>query len=242
MTIDDPGGERQQRCHITELRLERSRLLSREPYCARIKSAVPMDNFIKSVVVSATLLATACVPYVTRDYKVSAQHSSIAHSCGMGSDPLFFELPGNVRVYLLAPRQPGKSGTIGISIEVPAGNTVRLTDGSAAVFEHPESTQWQASVVARGGYRYIDPESSQTVKDPDGGDPTRDLVGSTWNTHRFGEHLHSFYYFEIGSDVPWPDSFNLRMSPIIVNGVETRLPTVMFQFGPHGGVAGLGCS
>jgi hypothetical protein len=202
----------------------------------------PMGDFMRSVAVSAMLLATACVPYVTKDYKMSAQHSSVAHGCGMGSDPLYFEFPGNVRVYLHAPRQPGKSGTIAMSIEIPAGNTVRLTDGSAALFVNPDSTQWQASVIARGGYRYINPESSETVKDPKGGDPTRDLVGSTWNTHRFGEHLHSFYYFEIGSEVPWPERFSLRVSPMIIDGVETGLPTVMFQFGPHGGVAGLGCS
>ena len=173
---------------------------------------------------------------------MSALHSSVAHSCGMGSDPLYFEFPGNVRIYLHAPRQPGKSGTIGMSIEIPAGDTVRLTDGSAAVFVDPGSTQWQASVVARGGYRYINSESAQTVTDPEGGDPTRDLVGSTWNTHRLGEHLHSFYYFEIGSEVSWPDRFKLRLSPMIIDGVETGLPTVNFQFGPHGGVAGLGCS
>jgi hypothetical protein len=62
------------------------------------------------------------------------------------------------------------------------------------------------------------------------GDPTRVLVGSSWNTHKFGEHLHSFYYFEIGSEVPRPDKFNLRVSPMIIDGVETGLPTVMFQF------------
>ena len=211
-------------------------------HCATIRSAFSMGDFIRPVAVCAMLLATACVPYVMKDYKMSAQHSSVAHGCGMGPDSLYFEFPGNVRVYLHAPRQPGKSDTIGMSIEIPAGDTVRLTDGSASVFVNPGSTQWQASVVARGGYHYINPESSQIVKDPDGGDPTRDLVGSTWNTHRFGEHLHSFYYFEIGSEVPWPDRFNLRVSPMIIDGVEAGLPTVMFQFGPHGGVAGLGCS
>jgi hypothetical protein len=199
-------------------------------------------NFMRSVAVVTVLLATACVPYVTKDYKMSAQHWSVAHSCGMGSNSLFFEFPGKVKVYLSAPPQPGKSGRIGMSIEIPAGHTVRLTDGSAVLFVNPDSTQWQASVVTRGGYRYINSESSQTVKDSEGGDPTRDLLGSTWNTHRFGEHAHSFYYFEIGSDVSWPDRFNLRLSPMIIDGVEMALPTVMFEFGPHGGVAGLGCS
>jgi hypothetical protein len=199
-------------------------------------------DFMRSVAVSIILLATACVTYVTHDYKMSAQRWSVLHRCGMGSNSLFFELPNNIKVYLSAPPRPGSSGVIGMSIEIPAGHTVRLAHGSAVLFGNPDSTQWQASVVARGGYRYINPESSQTVKDSEGSDPTRDLLGSTWNTHRFGEHAHSFYYFEIRSEVSWPDTFNLRLAPMIIDRVETALPTVMFQFGPHGGVSGLGCS
>ena len=38
---------------------------------------------MRSVAVVTILLATACVPYVTKDYKMSAQHWSVAHSCGM---------------------------------------------------------------------------------------------------------------------------------------------------------------
>jgi hypothetical protein len=72
--------------------------------------------------VCAMLLATACVPYVTKDYKMSAQHWSVAHGCGMGSNSLFFEFPGKVKVYLSAPPQPGKSGRIGMSVEIPAGH------------------------------------------------------------------------------------------------------------------------
>jgi hypothetical protein len=194
-----------------------------------------------SVAIGALLLASACVPYVTRDYKISAPNSSVAHSCGMGSDPLYFKLE-DVRVYLRAPRQPGGAGTVGMSIEIPAGHTVRLADGAAALSVTPDSSSWSASIVSKGGYRYIDPESGQTFKDPEGGDPTRDLVGSTWNTHRLGEHLHSMYHFEIGSEVPWPEGFNLRVPPIIIDGARTELPTVTFLYGAHRGVAGIGCS
>jgi hypothetical protein len=202
----------------------------------------PTGDLMRTVAVSVMLLATACVPYITHDYKMSAQQWSVLHNCGMGSNSLFFELPNKVKVYLSAPPQPGKSGVIGMSIEIPAGHIVRLADGSAVLFVDPDSTPWQASVVARGGYRYINSESSRTDKDSEGSNPTRDLLGSTWNTHRFGEHAHSFYYFEIRSEVSWPDTFNLRLAPMIIDGVETALPTVMFRFGPHGGVSGLGCS
>lgn len=198
-----------------------------------------MHSLRRSVAISATLLASACVPYMTHDYKMSAPTSAIAHTCGMGSDPLYFKF-ASVKVYILAPRKPSRSETIGMSIEIPAGHAVRLADGSATV--NSNSSSWSASIIAMGGYRYIDPQSGETVKDPEGGDPTRDLLGSTWNTHRLGEQLHSVYHFKIGSEVPWPEGFNLRMPPIFIDGAKTELPTVTFQYGPHRGVAGLGCS
>jgi hypothetical protein len=200
-------------------------------------------GLVRAAALGAMALAAACVPYVAHDYKISAPHSTTVHNCGMGSNDLYFELPKQIRVNVLRPGRPGQSQPVSIAIEIPAGHTVRLTDNSVAVLSgDADSTKRTVAIIADGGYRYLNPESSQTSKDPEGGSPTRELAGSTWNTHRFGEQAHSFYYFNISNDAPWPDRFSLRLPPMVVDGVTTQLPTVTFEFGAHPGVSSLGCS
>jgi hypothetical protein len=192
-----------------------------------------MDRSVPSLPVNVIIclgltLVSACVPSTLTTYKTSAGRSSNAVSHEW-VDGVIVDLPGDIKLRVSPPSRLNAEAMI-FSIEIQAGHTAQFAKGIADISVKDPPNSWIGQLVSIDGYRYNNPESEDKNSDEQGADVTRHLVGSTWNTHHFGEHEHSLYTFQIRSESPYPNLFQVQLPPIIIDGKDVAVPTLNFRF------------
>jgi hypothetical protein len=192
-----------------------------------------MDRSIPSLSVDIIIcfgltLVSGCVPSTLTTYKTSAVSSSnaVSHEWFSG---VIVDLPGDIKLRISPPSQPNAEAMI-FSVEIQAGHTAHFDNGVADISGKDPPKSWTGQLVTIDGYRYKNPESEDKISDELGADVTRHLVGSTWNTHHFGEHEHSLYTFQIRSELPYPKLFQVQLPPIIIDGNDVVVPKLIFRF------------
>lgn len=192
------------------------------------------------LILMALAFSAGCIPVQFSYFKGSIAPRSDM-KCHVSLDVLACNLDNQVGFAVVSPSLD-RFDPAGSTVEVPVGHVAKLAGATATFYSADSSENWVSHILSREGFRYKESESSEKIQDSPSADITRELVGSTWNTHRFSEKLNGLYRFDISSDRPLPKTFQLQLPDLIVDGKEVVVPRISFQYGKWMTIKGIGGS
>ena len=173
-------------------------------------------------------LVAGCMAIAETSYTVSAKKVSGVTSFSH-SGTLFLKFPGDIEMWINPPAKDALVTALNLVVQIPAGHVVQFLDRKPTVATDDSGDLLTAELIGIGGYRFKGPESPEKVNEALDFQIGRDLIGSTWNTHHFGQHEYSQYSFLVKIDNHL-QRFRVTLPPFSVDGRLTDLPTIVVEY------------
>ena len=183
-------------------------------------------------------LCTACIP-VHDTYWRASTTATQNMKCDVSPGTLRCELQHRILFAVGGFANTQSDGSGYFSLEIPAGHSIYLKEPTVTLASTDMASPWKAQLATASGFRYASAESSEKIDDPRGSPVTRQLLGSTWNTHHFSEKASSRYVFDIRSDRKFPTVFSLELPMLVIDGADFAIPEVTFRYGRWTTIKGL---
>lgn len=182
-----------------------------------------MRLWTRLLAISALLLTAACAPFVTIDYfRPAAPEGEIARAhCPPVNSFILFKTEGVVVGAGHLRQSEGRISVL-LTFEIPEGKSVALPQRTVEL----STPSGDVHTGSLSGQLWA---PGPAVDHP----PGLPMTGKT--TKRFldqvtvyGTTEHAYYYFKATFPVQKEDSFQLKLPPFTVDGVEVELPAIRF--------------
>lgn len=183
-------------------------------------------------------IISACIP-VRDAYWKGSIHAPSGMRCYENAGDVHCRLQNAIDLTVGISESSSTPGKAYFRLDIPAGHSVYIRESTVAIISGDPDTRQAVPIVAASGFRYTNPESSEKIEDPPDSSVTREMIGSTWNTHHFAQKMYGVYKFKIKSDRQFPTNFALKLPSFLIDGAEISIPQIEFRYGTWTGVRAL---
>lgn len=193
--------------------------------------SAPKRSYVLALGVGIAVLGQGCVPTAYTYWAPSAEGGTLVNThCGAVAPPnsLNYTL-GNVTLQIQAAPNYAR-----LSLFIPSGSTVRLTEKEIRVVSDKTSTTIRAAISTASYPNYKERKSEYT-------DPATPMIGDTRSVV-LGSGAREYTMTVRYSDPRIPeDEFEIRLPDMVVDGLVMKPPIVLFRRTKGFGVFPVNC-